>query len=75
LKVTGDLTIHGTTKEVVLDVDGLPRRSRIRWGRTACAWAPPPPPKLTAMISESAGLPGMIGDDITITLDVEMVKK
>jgi len=32
LRVTGDLTIHGTTKEVVLDVDGLTAPAKDPWG-------------------------------------------
>src|SRR5271155_3203043 len=32
LKITGALTIHGTTKEVVLDVDGPPPAIKDPWG-------------------------------------------
>src|SRR5277367_2172360 len=32
LKITGDLTIHGTTKEVVLDVDGPTPAIKDPWG-------------------------------------------
>jgi polyisoprenoid-binding protein YceI len=74
LKVTGDLTIHGVTKEVVLDVDGpTPAikdpmgKDRLRMGASA-----------TTRINRNdfgvGGLPGIVGDDITITLDVEMLK-
>ena len=49
LKVIGDLTIHGVTKEVVLDVDGPSATSKIP-GATS-AWALPPPRKSTAWIS------------------------
>jgi polyisoprenoid-binding protein YceI len=74
LKVTGDLTIHGTTKEVVLDVDGLAApikdpmgKDRMRMGASATT-------KINRNDFGVSGLPGLIGDDITITLDVEMVK-
>jgi len=74
LKVTGDLTIHGTTKEVVLDVDGLASpikdpmgKDRLRMGASATT-------KINRNDFGVSGLPGLIGDDITITLDVEMVK-
>src|SRR5262249_9867789 len=37
LKVTGDLTIHGTTKEVVLDVEGPSAAVKDPWGNTRAA--------------------------------------
>jgi polyisoprenoid-binding protein YceI len=74
LKVTGDLTMHGTTKEVVLDVDGLAApikdpmgKDRMRMGASATT-------KVNRNDFGVSGLPGLIGDDIAITLDVEMVK-
>jgi len=71
LKITGDLTIHGTTKEVVLDVDGPS--------------APATDPKGNTHIGASASTKinrtdygvgsknPMIGEEITITIDVELV--
>jgi polyisoprenoid-binding protein YceI len=74
LKVTGDLTIHGVTKEVVLDVDGpTPAikdpmgKDRLRMGASATT-------KINRNDFGVSGLPGVIGDDITITLDVEMTQ-
>ena len=74
LKVTGDLTIHGVTKEVVLDVDGpTPAikdpmgKDRLRMGASATT-------KINRNDFGISGLPGVVGDDITITLDVEMTK-
>jgi polyisoprenoid-binding protein YceI len=74
LKVTGDLTIHGVTKEVVLDVDGpTPSikdpmgKDRLRMGASATT-------KINRNDFGVSGLPGIVGDDITITLDVEMTK-
>ena len=32
LRVKGDLTIHGVTKEVILDVEGPPRKRKTRMG-------------------------------------------
>jgi polyisoprenoid-binding protein YceI len=74
LKVTGDLTIHGVTKEVVLDVEATPAikdpmgKDRLRMGASA-----------TTRVNRNdfgvSGLPGIVGDDITITLDVEMTKQ
>ena len=71
LKITGDLTIHGVTKAVVLDVDGPS--------------APVQDPKGNAHMGASAttkinrkdfgvnGGGGMVGDEIPITIDVELV--
>jgi polyisoprenoid-binding protein YceI len=74
LKVTGDLTIHGITKEVVLDVDGPSPsikdpmgKDRLRMGASATT-------KINRNDFGVSGLPGIVGDDITITLDVEMTK-
>jgi polyisoprenoid-binding protein YceI len=74
LKVTGDLTIHGVTKEVVLDVDGPSPsikdpmgKDRLRMGASATT-------KINRNDFGVSGLPGIVGDDITITLDVEMTK-
>ena len=74
LKVTGDLTIKGVTKEVVLDVDGpTPSikdpmgKDRLRMGASATT-------KINRNDFGVSGLPGIVGDDITITLDVEMTK-
>jgi polyisoprenoid-binding protein YceI len=75
LKITGDLTIHGVTKEVVLDVDGLTPaikdpmgKDRLRMGASATT-------KINRNDFGVSGLPGIVGDDITITLDVEMTNK
>ena len=74
LKVTGDLTIHGVTKEVVLDVDGpTPAikdpmgKNRLRMGASATT-------KINRNDFGITSLPGAIGDEITITLDIEMTK-
>jgi polyisoprenoid-binding protein YceI len=74
LRVTGDLTIKGVTKEVVLDVDGpTPAikdplgKDRLRMGASATT-------KINRNDFGVSGLPGIVGDDITITLDVEMTK-
>ena len=74
LKVTGDLTLHGVSKEVVLDVDGpTPSikdpigKDRLRAGASATT-------KINRNDFGITSLPGAIGDDITITLDIEMTK-
>jgi polyisoprenoid-binding protein YceI len=73
LKVTGDLTIHGTTKEVVLDVDGPSPTIKDPWGNQRMGVSATT--KVNRMDYGVAGSPGMIGDDITITLDLEMTKQ
>ena len=73
LKIVGDLTIHGVTKEVTLDVDGPS--------------APVTDPKGNSHLGASAstmvnrkdfgvgGASNMVGEDITITIDVELLRK
>lgn len=72
MKIAGDLTIHGVTKEVVLDVDGPS--------------APVKDPKGNFHVGASAsttinrkdfgvnGAPSMVSDQISITIDAELVK-
>ncbi len=79
LKVTGDLTIHGVTKEVVLDVDGPTAEAKDPWGGTRVG------AHATTTINrkdygllwnktlETGGV--LVGDDVVITIDVELVKK
>jgi polyisoprenoid-binding protein YceI len=73
LKVTGDLTIHGVTKEVVLDVDGPSAPIKDPWGNQRMGASATT--KINRMDFGVAGAPGMVGDDITITLDLEMTKQ
>jgi polyisoprenoid-binding protein YceI len=72
LKITGDLTIHGVTKEVVLDVDGLAGPAKDPRGNAHMGAS------ATTTISRKefgmSAMAGMIGDDIQITIDVELVK-
>lgn len=70
LKVTGDLTIHGVTKQVVLDVDGPSDaihdpKGNSRVGASATT-------KINRNDFGINTMPGGIGDEIQITLDVEM---
>jgi polyisoprenoid-binding protein YceI len=76
-KLIGDLTIRGVTKEVTLDVEGpsqsITAQGRTRVGATATT-------KLNRRdygVSWSRNLDGggvVVGDDILITLDLELVK-
>jgi polyisoprenoid-binding protein YceI len=72
LKVTGDLTIHGVTKQVVLDIDGPSepmKDPRDKWHMGASAGT-----KINRKDFGVNGNPTAVGDDITITIDVELVR-
>jgi polyisoprenoid-binding protein YceI len=79
LKITGDLTIHGVTKEAVLDVEGPTAPVKDPWGNTRVAAS------ATAKVNRqdfgvkwNANMDGggvVVGDDVTITIDLELIKK
>ena len=77
LKVTGDLTIHGVTKQVVLDANAPKAPIKDPWGmtRTAAAGTTKVNRKDFGLVwnknLDGGGV--MIGDDVDITLDVEMI--
>ena len=79
LRVTGDLTIHGATKEVVLDVDGLTAPAKDPWGNQRIAAS-----ATTKINRQDYGVKwnakldnggAVVGDDVNIIIDVEMIKK
>ena len=79
LKVAGDLTIRGVTKQVVLDVDGPSASVKDPWGNTRSALSASTKinrqdfgVKWNANI-DGGGVVG--GDDVNITIDLEMVKQ
>jgi len=72
VKVIGDLTLHGVTKEVTLDVDGPSKpmkdpRGNEHMGASAGT-------TINRIDFGVNGAPGMVGNDVAITIDVEMVK-
>jgi polyisoprenoid-binding protein YceI len=79
LKVTGDLTIHGVTKQTVLDVDGPSASVKDPWGNTRSAIS------ATTKINRqdfgvkwNASIDGggvVVSDEVSITIDLEMVKQ
>ena len=70
LRITGDLTIKTTTKEVVLDVDGPSAAIKDPWGNQRVgASASTKINRNDFGVSADAG---MIGDDLTITIDAEL---
>ena len=78
LKVTGDLTLHGVTKEVVLDVDGPSAAIKDPWGNQRAAAS-----ATTKINRQDFGVKWnktidnggvMLGDEVSITIDVEMIQ-
>ena len=79
LRITGDLTIHGITKELVLDVDGPTAPVKDPWGNQRMAI------NATTKINrqdfgvkwnatmDNGGV--VVGDDVSITIDAEMILK
>lgn len=79
LKVTGDLTIRGTTKPVVLDVDGPTAPVKDPWGNQRSAVT-----ATTKINRQDFGVKWnatmdnggvVVGDEVSITIDAEMVQK
>jgi len=73
LKVTGDLTIHGVTKEVVLDVDGPTPPMKDPRGNSHRGLS-----ATTSINRSDYGMTfdaGVVGDQVAIQLDVELVDK
>lgn len=79
LKVTGDLTLHGVTREVVLDVEGPTRESKDPWGniRKGASAATKINRKDFGLVwnkvLETGGV--AVGEDVTILLEIEMIRK
>jgi len=78
LSVEGDLTIHGVTRNVAFEVEGPTPPAKDPWGNTRIALS------ATTKINrkdfglnwnaalETGGI--LVGDEVTITLDVQFVK-
>jgi polyisoprenoid-binding protein YceI len=74
LKITGDLTIHGVTKEVTLDVDGPSAPVKMGPGMRRGLSATTSVNRKDFGVGEKT--PGaMVGEEININLDVEMTQK
>lgn len=77
-QVEGDLTIHGVTRKVEFAVEGPTPPGKDPWGNTRIGWT------ATTKINrkdfglnwnaalETGGI--LVGDDVTITFDVEAIK-
>ena len=72
-KITGDLTIHGVTKQVVLEVEAPsqpiqdPMGKGLRMGANATT-------KINRNDFGITTMPGIVGDEIQIELDVELTR-
>jgi len=79
LKLIGDLTIHGTTREVTLDVDGLTPAITDPWGNTRRGFS-----ATTTINRKDFNIvdntllktgEAAVGDVVKIQIDAELVKK
>ncbi len=77
LEVIGDLTLRGTTREVVLTVDGPTATNKDPWGNTRIGASARTKIKRSEFgmmwnnVLEAGGV--LVGDDVTIDLDVSLV--
>lgn len=78
LKVTGDLTLHGVTKEVVLDVEGPAKEIKDPWGnqrRGASATTKINRKDFGLVWNKALETGGVaVGEEVLITLEVELIK-
>ena len=72
LQIIGDLTIHGVSKEVTLDVDGPSAPIKDPWGNQRIGASAST--KINRKDFGVNGAPGVVGDDITITIDTELIQ-
>lgn len=79
LKITGDLTMRGVTKQVVLDVEGPTKESKDPWGgirRGATATTKINRTDFGLVWNKALETGGVVvGEEVTITLEIEMIKK
>jgi polyisoprenoid-binding protein YceI len=78
LKVKGDLTVHGVTKEVVLNVDGPTEEQKDPWGNIRIGASATTKIKRSDFgltwnaALETGGI--MLGDDLKLEVDVSLIK-
>ncbi len=72
MQILGDLTIHGVTKEVTLDVDGPSAPIKDPWGNQRIGASAST--KINRHDFGVNGAPGVVGDDISITIDTELIQ-
>jgi len=77
-KITGDLTIHGVTKPVVLNVEGPSAEGKDPWGGTRVGASATTKIKRSDFgltwnaALETGGI--MVGDELKIEIDLQMIK-
>lgn len=72
-KLTGDLTLHGITREVTFDIEGPSPAIKDPWGnlrRGATATA-----RINRKDFGVNGGAGLVGDEVAITIDLEFIRK
>jgi polyisoprenoid-binding protein YceI len=73
LQIAGDLTIHGVTKEVILDVDGPSAPIKDPWGNQRIGAS-----ATTTINRADFGVNGapapIVANEISITIDVELIQ-
>jgi polyisoprenoid-binding protein YceI len=77
-KVTGDLTLHGITKPVVLEVEGSGPPIQVMGNTRAGASATTKIKRSDFGLTWNQALEGggvMVGDEVAISIDVEAIKK
>ena len=79
LAVTGDLTIHGVTKEVVLDVEGPSAPTADPWGNTRIGATASTKIKREDFglgwnaVLEAGGV--LVGNEVKISIDISLIKR
>jgi polyisoprenoid-binding protein YceI len=72
LQIVGDLTIHGVTREVALDVEGPSSPIKDPWGNQRIGASAST--KVNRKDFGVNGAAGVVGDDIIITIDAELIQ-
>jgi polyisoprenoid-binding protein YceI len=72
LQVVADLTIHGVTKEVTLDVEGPSAPIKDPWGNQRIGASAAT--KINRHDFGVNGAPTAVGDEISITIDAELIQ-
>ena len=76
--MTGDLTLHGVTKQVTFDVEGPSEPGKDPWGNTRIGLS-----ATTKINRKDFGLAwnaaletggALVGEEVTISLDVQFIK-
>ncbi|MBV8895270.1 MAG: polyisoprenoid-binding protein [Acidobacteriaceae bacterium] len=79
LKIQGDLTVHGVTKPVILDVDEITAEGKDPWGNTRIGTSAKAKIKRSDFglewnaALETGGL--LVGDDLKLDFEVQLIKQ